>query len=58
MKIHVGRKFIAFVLCLLVVTILGIFGRGTESFPAIIALYTAYTTGNVVQKATKKEDFK
>lgn len=56
MKIHVGRKFIAFVLCLIVVTILGIVGRGTEAFPAIIALYTIYTTGNVTQKATKKEE--
>lgn len=49
-----GRKFIAFVLCLTSIIVMGIIGKGTESFPYIIGLYTAYITGNVVQKATRK----
>lgn len=53
---HLGRKFIAFIICLICITTLGILGKGTEAFPYIIGLFVAYTTGNVVQKATTKED--
>ena len=53
---HIGRKFIAFVLCLVALITLGIIDRGTGAFPYIIGLFVAYTTGNVVQKATKKEE--
>lgn len=55
-KLRVGRKFIAFLLCLIAIIVLGIFNKcdnGTAT--AIIALYAAYVTGNVTQKATAKE---
>ena len=53
-----GRKFIAFILCLVAIIVMGILEKGTSSFPYIIGLYTAYITGNVVQKATRKESEK
>lgn len=55
-KIRVGRKFIAFLLCLIAIIVLGIFNKldnGTAT--AIISLYVAYCTSNVTQKATAKE---
>lgn len=55
-KIRVGRKFIAFILCLIAIIVLGIFDKldnGTAT--AIISLYVAYCTSNVTQKATAKE---
>ena len=53
---HIGRKFIAFILCLVAIIVLGIFNKldnGTAT--AIISLYVAYCTSNVTQKATAKE---
>lgn len=53
---HIGRKFIAFILCLIAIIVLGIFNKldnGTAT--AIISLYVAYCTSNVTQKATAKE---
>lgn len=55
-KIRIGRKFIAFILCLIAIIVLGIFNKldnGTAT--AIISLYVAYCTSNVTQKATSKE---
>lgn len=55
-KIRIGRKFIAFILCLIAIIVLGIFNKldnGTAT--AIISLYVAYCTSNVTQKATAKE---
>lgn len=55
-KWHVGRKFIAFLLVLIALIVLGIIGKGEGMAPYIVGLYVAYTTGNVAQKATKKEE--
>lgn len=55
-KPRIGRKFIAFLLCLVAIIVLGIFNKldnGTAT--AIISLYVAYCTSNVTQKATAKE---
>lgn len=54
-KVHIGRKFIAFILVLITLTVLGIVGKGEGMAPYIVGLFVAYTTGNVVQKATNKE---
>lgn len=56
-KVRVGRKFVAFLLCLIAIIVLGIFNRldnGTAA--AIISLYVAYCTSNVTQKATAKSE--
>ena len=56
-KVRVGRKFIAFLLCLAVLVVLGVLNKldnGTAT--AIISLYVAYCTSNVTQKATAKSD--
>ena len=50
-----GRKFIAFLLCLVTFIVLGAWGKGEGAFPFIIALYGAYVTGNVTQKATMEK---
>ena len=55
---HVGRKFIAFVLCLITFIVMGIIGKGESMAPYIVGLFVAYTTGNVAQKATAKGDTK
>lgn len=55
-KPRIGRKFIAFLLCLVAIIVLGIFDKlsnGTAT--AIISLYVAYCTSNVTQKATAKD---
>lgn len=54
-KIRIGRKFIGFIVTLITLTVLGIIGKGTEMAPYIVGLFVAYTTGNVAQKATMKE---
>ncbi len=54
-KLHIGRKFIAFVLCLITFIVMGIIGKGEGMAPYIVGLFVAYTTGNVAQKATAKE---
>lgn len=54
-KIRIGRKFIAFVLCLITFVVMGIIGKGEGMAPYIVGLFVAYTTGNVAQKATAKE---
>ena len=54
-KFHIGRKFVAFVLCLITFIVMGIIGKGEGMAPYIVGLLVAYTTGNVVQKATNKE---
>lgn len=54
---HIGRKFIAFILCLVAIIVLGVFDKldnGTAT--AIISLYVAYCTSNVTQKATAKPE--
>lgn len=56
-KVRIGRKFIAFILCLIATIVLGIFDKldnGTAT--AIISLYVAYCTSNVTQKATAKPE--
>lgn len=56
-KPRIGRKFIAFLLCLVAIIVLGIFDKlsnGTAT--AIISLYVAYCTSNVTQKATAKPE--
>lgn len=56
-KVRVGRKFVAFLLCLIAIIVLGIFNKldnGTAA--AIISLYVAYCTSNVTQKATAKSE--
>lgn len=55
---HVGRKFIAFGLCLITFIVMGIIGKGESMAPYIVGLFVAYTTGNVAQKATAKGDTK
>lgn len=54
-KAQVGRKFIAFILCLITFIIMGITGKGDGIAPYIVGLFTVYITGNVAQKATMKE---
>lgn len=54
-NVKLGRKFIAFLLCLIAIIVLGIFNRGEGAMPFIIALYASYVTGNVTQKATAKD---
>lgn len=54
-KLRLGRKFIAFLLCLISIIVLGALGKldnGTAT--AIITLFAAYCTSNVTQKATAK----
>ena len=56
-KVRIGRKFIAFLLCLIALIALGVFNKldnGTAT--AIISLYVAYCTSNVTQKATAKTE--
>ena len=56
-KPRIGRKFIAFLLCLVAIIVLGIFDKlsnGTAT--AIISLYVAYCTNNVTQKATANSE--
>lgn len=55
-KVRVGRKFIAFLLCLIALIVMGVLDKGTGIAPFIIALYASYVTGNVTQKATAKSD--
>ena len=55
---HVGRKFIAFVLCLITFIVMGIIGKGESMAPYIVGLFVAYTTGNVAQKPMAKGDTK
>lgn len=54
-KVHIGRKFIAFILVLITLTVLGIIGKGEGMAPYIVGLFVAYTTGNVVQKGVTKD---
>ena len=54
-KFHVGRKFIAFVIVLIILTVLGILNKGDNMAPYIVGLYVAYTTGNVATKHVTKE---
>lgn len=54
-KIHVGRKFIAFIIVLIILTVLGILNKGDNMAPYIVGLYVAYTTGNVATKHVTKE---
>lgn len=53
---HVGRKFVAFILCLITFIIMGVIGKGEGMAPYIVGLFVAYTTGNVAQKATAKPE--
>ena len=56
-KPRIGRKFIAFLICLAAIIVLGIFDKlsnGTAT--AIISLYVAYCTSNVTQKATARTE--
>ena len=54
-KVHIGRKFIAFIICLVTLTILGVVNKGEGMAPYIVGLFVAYTTGNVVQKGVTKD---
>lgn len=53
---HIGRKFVAFILCLITFIVMGVIGKGEGMAPYIVGLFVAYTTGNVAQKATAKQD--
>lgn len=52
---HIGRKFVAFILCLITFIVMGVIGKGEGMAPYIVGLFVAYTTGNVAQKATAKD---
>ena len=54
-KVHVGRKFIAFIIVLIILTVLGILNKGDNMAPYIVGLYVAYTTGNVATKHVTRE---
>lgn len=54
-KIHIGRKFIAFILVLITLAILGVIGKGEGMAPYIVGLFVAYCTGNVATKHVTKE---
>lgn len=53
---HIGRKFVAFILCLITFIVMGVIGKGEGMAPYIVGLFVAYTTGNVAQKATAKSE--
>ena len=53
---HVGRKFIAFVLCLITFIVIGMVGKGEGMAPYIVGLFVAYCTGNVAHSATTKSE--
>lgn len=53
---HIGRKFVAFILCLITFIVMGVVGKGEGMAPYIVGLFVAYTTGNVAQKATAKSE--
>ena len=55
-KVHIGRKFIAFILVLITLTVLGIVGKGEGMAPYIVGLFVAYCTGNVATKHVTKEE--
>lgn len=50
-----GRKFIAFIICLIALIVLSLFDK-TASNNSIITLFALYVTGNVAQKATTKKE--
>lgn len=54
-RFHIGRKFIAFIIVLITLTVLGVMGKGEGMAPYIVGLYVAYTTGNVATKHVTKE---
>ena len=54
--LHIGRKFVAFILCLMTFIVMGVIGKGEGMAPYIVGLFVAYTTGNVAQKATAKTE--
>ena len=54
-RVRIGRKFIAFIICLVTLTVLGIVNKGEGMAPYIVGLFVAYTTGNVVQKGVTKD---
>lgn len=55
-KIHIGRKFVAFIIVLVILTVLGILNKGDNMAPYIVGLFTIYTTGNVVTKGVTKNE--
>lgn len=54
-KVHIGRKFIAFILVLITLAVLGVIGKGEGMAPYIVGLFVAYCTGNVATKHVAKE---
>lgn len=54
-KVHIGRKFIAFILVLITLAVLGVIGKGEGMAPYIVGLFVAYCTGNVATKHVTKE---
>lgn len=54
-KFHVGRKFIAFIIVLIALIVLGVLNKGDNMAPYIVGLYVAYATGNVATKHVTKE---
>lgn len=54
-KVHIGRKFIAFILVLITLAALGVVGKGEGMAPYIVGLFVAYCTGNVATKHVTKE---
>lgn len=54
-KFHIGRKFIAFVIVLIALIVLGVLNKGDNMAPYIVGLYVAYATGNVATKHVTKE---
>lgn len=54
-RFHIGRKFIAFIIVLIALIVLGILNKGDNMAPYIVGLYVAYATGNVATKHVTKE---
>ena len=54
-KFHIGRKFIAFIIVLIALIVLGVLNKGDNMAPYIVGLYVAYATGNVATKHVTKE---
>ena len=54
-KVHIGRKFIAFILVLITLAALGVVGKGEGMAPYIVGLFVAYCTGNVATKHVTTE---
>ena len=53
-QIHIGRKAVAFVLCLVTIAVCAFFQ--VDVAMGVVALYTAYVAGNVGTKFAKRNE--